>query len=791
VPRHRAVTPLNKKAACPLLLAVAGLATGLSASPLAGQSPFGLPTPVEPIASVIVDRDGDAVPDRVGDTVTVRGVALSAAGALFPDRFNLAIRDSTASVVVFGYEIEAPVARGDTVTVRGELVHFQGLTQVTAARYEVGGRGDEPRPVIIEPPIPGGEELEGRLVRVVARILQVGRNAGGPYLIVQPLGKKGRSLTVFARASARHADALLGFRVGDRVEVTAVMGQFDTEPPYTEGYQLYPRTAADLVYLGASRAWLGKAAAVGLVALLAVLMWSFSLRRQVAAQTRELRESERQARLLMEQAPGAVVVHAGEELLYANADAGVLLGAPAEGGVLLTEFLDQESARTLSGMGPNTGSEATESAMGAKLGTLDGRDIDVEMRAVAIRYHGRVAQLLWVQDVTERIRRDEQRRSMEVHLQERRRLETLGELAGGIAHDFNNLLVGIMGNAALVVGQPYLKPDDHELLGEVLKASRRAEHLTRQMLSFAGKAGLSPEPLDLAQLVKESLPLLQSGEGRRAEIEIQASGEAWARCDRAQVQDLLVGIVANAREALDGGPGAIRIVTATELVTSEGLEVTGDTLSAGRYARLTVDDEGPGMDDGTMQRVFDPFFTTKFLGRGLGLASALGVVRGHGGGIRLRSAPGEGTCVDVFLPSTDAPGTSVRAGSTRRECGPILVVDDEAHVRALAVRVLERAGYQTMEAEDGHAALAVVARERVGAVVLDVTMPGIDGTEVLWRLRSDRAELPVVLSSGFSNEDWGVEDDPFTALLAKPYTPQALVDIVERFASRDSGAAIT
>ena len=372
---------------------------------------------------------------------------------------------------------------------------------------------------------------------------------------------------------------------------------------------------------------------------------------------------------------------------------------------------------------------------------------------------------------------DDQRRTQE-RLRQSAKLESLGVLAGGIAHDFNNILVAIMGNASLLEESFPAGDANRELLSNIVKASERAAMLTRQMLAYSGKGRFVVEPLDLSEQVRQIVELLRASIPKHVSVQLElADGLPLVEADGTQMQQLVMNLVINGAEAIASGPGTVVVRTGMARVGPEdiGQWVWTDDVKPGEYVVLSVQDNGSGMDAGTQARVFDPFFTTKFTGRGLGLAAAQGIVRGHSGGIRLISAPGQGTTFQVFLPPAAARQKPApkRAPAHTRGSGLVLVVDDENMVQEAARRTLERAGYTVISASDGASALDLLERhrDRIRLVILDMTMPGLSGEETLEQMRSICPDVPVVLSSGYGEtlvtERFGSRIDAF---LPKPYT---------------------
>ncbi|MCC6677085.1 MAG: PAS domain S-box protein [Phycisphaerales bacterium] len=388
-------------------------------------------------------------------------------------------------------------------------------------------------------------------------------------------------------------------------------------------------------------------------------------------------------------------------------------------------------------------------------------------------------------DITERKETEEARRRLDQEVMQTQKLESLGVLVGGVAHDFNNLLTGIVGNAALA--RRIIAEDDpaRGCVQQIEAAAARAADLTRNMLAYAGKGRISPRPVDLGSLLRDTLTLVTGSLSRTATVRVTCDmGLPAAECDPAQISQVMMNLVLNASDAIGERAGTIRVKISQE---SPGPADRRDAFPGGWEGRgpmlcLEVSDNGCGMTADIRARIFDPFFTTKFAGRGLGLAATLGIVRGHGGAISVRSRPGEGSMFRVWLPCAregaveERPGPADLGGAR----GTVLVVDDEPLVLNLVGQALETAGFRVMKASSGPEAIGMLEGEAgpgVDGVLLDLTMPEMDGEAVLRRMREMRPGLPVVLMSGYSEGDVlnrlaGVETKSF---LQKPFKIEDLI----------------
>jgi PAS domain S-box-containing protein len=373
-----------------------------------------------------------------------------------------------------------------------------------------------------------------------------------------------------------------------------------------------------------------------------------------------------------------------------------------------------------------------------------------------------------------------ERKLAEESIRQSQKLESLGVLAGGIAHDFNNLLTSILGNCNLATMVLAAESPALPYLDQIEKATMRAADLSRQMLAYAGKGKVAIVRVDLNRLVREMTELLSVSLSKKALIRYDLSPvlpEIMA--DPTQMQQVVMNLVTNASEAIpEGVNGAITLRTGELMVEKTFIQVTSLPvgLNPGRYVTLEVSDTGCGMTPEVIARIFDPFFTTKFTGRGLGLSALLGIVRSHGGGLKVYSEPGKGTSMKVFLPSADPVGVDAAtpAGPAPwRGGGSMLVVDDEIDARAVARAMGTHLGFHVVEASDGEEAVAIFQRRKgeFALVLMDLTMPRMDGREAFLRMREIDPGVPVVLTSGFSEND-AVSDFAGRGLagfLPKPY----------------------
>ena len=421
---------------------------------------------------------------------------------------------------------------------------------------------------------------------------------------------------------------------------------------------------------------------------------------------------------------------------------------------------DQRDAATLADALPAGAAGAIRDASRRAIETYAAQEVEVPgpggaVLQARISPFGDAEAVGIVRDITgERLAEAERERDRE-RLAQAERLESLGVLAGGIAHDFNNLLVGILGNAQLAITM--LDPADEpvrESLEDIVRAGRRASDLTGQMLAYAGRGRFSFEVHDLRPLVRAAVDAMSPPPGVAITLDLPEQ-PAEANVDAAQVTRCLDELLRNANDALNGDPGAIAVRVTAERVDARAYPeaLRAAAFEGGPCAVIEVRDDGEGMSPEFIDHVFDPFFTTRFPGRGMGLASLLGVIRAHGGAVAVESERGHGAtfrlCFPIAAPST--PDALAATGECiRPHAATVLVVDDEPHVRDVTARALGLSGYSVLTAESGSLALDLY-REHAGeidCVVLDLAMPGMDGVQTFDALRALRPDARVLVTTG-------------------------------------------
>ena len=376
------------------------------------------------------------------------------------------------------------------------------------------------------------------------------------------------------------------------------------------------------------------------------------------------------------------------------------------------------------------------------------------------------------------------RKQAEAALLQGQKLESLGVLSGGIAHDFNNLLSALRSNLDLARTQVRGNAEVSAYLAKSDRIIERAANLTRQLLAYSGKGQFLVKPLDLTHQVKEMGNLLSISVTKKAELHYEVmDGLPAILGDTSQIQQVVMNLVINASEALGEQGGSVRIRTGSEYLDEPHVRsaYAGQKLAAGPYVYLEVQDDGHGMEPRTLERIFDPFFSTKAQGRGLGLAAIQGIVKSHGGGIRVTSDLGRGTTFKVLFPSSNTfleKPAPIEPSSQFNRSGRILVVDDEPDIRFAAFDIFEHLGLEAILAADGLEALEKVKEHRgkLRLILLDLTMPRMNGVECLKAIREIDPDVPVLMTSGYSQSESASElaGLPFSGFLEKPYSLSSL-----------------
>jgi PAS domain S-box-containing protein len=506
----------------------------------------------------------------------------------------------------------------------------------------------------------------------------------------------------------------------------------------------------------------------------------------------ELRRQRAYFARLFENAPEAIVLlDEADRVQRVNEEFSRLFGyEPCEAiGSEINDLVVPEDARA------EASSLTQRAARGERVGTetvrrrKDGSLVHVSILAVPVEFEDGTMRIYGIyRDVSARKRAERALEESEEQLRQAQRMEAVGRLAGGVAHDFNNLLTVIQGHTQLLLDGLSVSDPLREDAEEVWRSVKRASGLTRQLLAFSRKQILKPKAVDLNAIVSGLEKMLRQLLGEEILFEtVLLHGLGLVLADPGQVEQLLMNLVVNARDAMPGG-GRLTIATQDAELDEEYTSRFTYPVKPGRYSLLTVQDTGTGMTPAVREQIFEPFFTTKEPGKGtgLGLSTVYGIVKQSGGNICVESEEGQGTTFRVYLPRLDsdeaAPEPELESPDGDADCEDctetVLVVEDDTAVRTLTCKVLERHGYRVLSAANGADALrlAAVYPEPINLVITDVVMPELGGTELAERLRRTRPEVVVLFMSGYTEDELvrrGVADGRML-LLEKPFSPATL-----------------
>jgi PAS domain S-box-containing protein len=510
-----------------------------------------------------------------------------------------------------------------------------------------------------------------------------------------------------------------------------------------------------------------------------------------------LRESEKKFRLLIETSPNAIIVIRGERIVYANHAATLVSGFTGEQLMSMefwnfvhADFRDAARERILARMR----GEPVSISFEYRLVGSRGEDKWVVAASVPMDYEGTPAILVTFADITEVKRAEEERKNLEAQLHQVQKMEAIGQFAGGVAHDFNNILTAIMGFAeVMAMRMEQGNPFEHHVR-QILFAAERAADLTRGLLAFSRKQVLHVRPIELCDVVNGIRKMLRRLIPEDIDFRVKAASTGMAvMADKGQIEQVLMNLVTNARDAMPSG-GVLTLESGYGVIDEGFVKRNGFGLP-GRYARLVVQDTGCGMDKETQGKIFEPFFTTKVVGKGtgLGLSVTYGIVKQHNGFITVDSSPGQGTKFCVYLPLAE-PGRRVAGETAVFEPSPggnetILLVEDDDVVRDLNRTVLDEAGYTVVEASDGREALEIFREERcadVNILVTDVIMPNMDGKRLHEEIIKIRPGIKVLFMSGYSTDTLdarGILEDGYD-FMSKPVMPSELLKLLRQVLDR-------
>lgn len=426
----------------------------------------------------------------------------------------------------------------------------------------------------------------------------------------------------------------------------------------------------------------------------------------------------------------------------------------------------------------------------------DGSIIKVIINALLADFRGSKFVIGTATDITEQYNLEKENFKLERQLLQTQKLESIGVLTGGIAHNFNNLLMAIIGNLDLAMLRMIDMNSDISLLNNAMDGARRAADLTSKMLTYSGKGTFNLHSININESIKENYNLFRSSINNLIDIKIECDDNLPdIKADPEQLTQILMNLIINSSEAIGDNHGLINIKSGIMDCNREYLEKTKLDIvqDPGKYIFIEVTDTGCGMNSEILERIFDPFYSTKFLGRGLGMPAVLGIIKAHKGAIIVDSIIGLGTTIRVLFPYrteiiVDLPSVindvPVSNNTDTYECDSVLIADDDINIRNICKEIIETIGYKTIMAENGSEAVELYKQNRnnICCVLLDLTMPIMDGVEALRQIRTINNNAVIILSSGYNESEAlrRLKNDKPTGFIQKPYTVNSLGRIINR-----------
>jgi PAS domain S-box-containing protein len=506
-----------------------------------------------------------------------------------------------------------------------------------------------------------------------------------------------------------------------------------------------------------------------------------------------LKESEERYRSLIDLSPDGIVVQRDGKILFINPAALRLFGAGNADDHIGRDILDyihtdDHAAVTKRLKEFNHGDILPP--LEVKCVDVKGNAVNVDISMGKLTFHGKPAIVNILHDISDRKTAERERRKIDEQLQQVQKLESLGVLAGGIAHDFNNLLMAIVGNIDIALMKIPEDSDSVKNLHSAQKACMTASDLCSQMLAYAGKGRIAVRHVNINGLINDMKNMISVSISKRATIQYSLMPDLPdIEADAPQMNQVIMNLLINASEAIGDSNGSIwlrtgfingRDITKSDLIMSENITETD-------YVFLEITDSGSGMDARTKEKIFEPFFTTKFMGRGLGLSAILGIVKRQNGVIRLQSSPGEGTSFCLYFPALEqfeleTVTEQIETGIKWRGQGTVLLVDDEENIIDVGMKFLESIGFNVMTALNGYDALNIYKEnsELIRLVILDLTMPVMNGIETATEMIKIKSDVKIIISSGYSEDVVmkSFEKGTIAGFIQKPYKLQKLVNVI-------------
>ncbi|MEM1173265.1 MAG: ATP-binding protein [Pseudomonadota bacterium] len=770
------------------------------------------------LANVIEDLDGDMIPDALGQTVTVRGIAVANEFSVTVGQaryYRVFMSDETAGILLQTQDasVISWVQHGDELEVTGTVGFHHGSPTITPTDATRLGRSQppEPRPVSIADL--NTDKYEGQLIVATGRLT----NAQNIELVDGENAVRVRARNVLLQ----DLEFARKFRSGGNARVTGIASQYDPSAPHDGGYRIELLDPSNAIELLPDYRWAYTTLAVAV--LIAFFAWltlnarrqaerDRLLLRQVNASKQALTESEQKLQLVVSATSDVIwELFVDEDQLVWGSGSNELFQAPLElkaqtRADLFANVHSEDRQRVIAGFNAALDAKGGRWDDEYRVIRSDGSVLFLRNQAIIKRDNegkpGTVVGAL--QDITEADEEKHRQSVIDARMQQSQRTESLGVLAGGIAHDFNNILAIIIGQAELLQQADVADDDRRRRSQEIVRAAMRGSNLSRRMLAYAGKAPVEKQQVSVNTIIRDISALLSEVLSKKVILVDELhSNLPPVLGDEGQLQQVIMNLVMNAIESIGNKSGQVKVSTdLRSLMPYEVMQSVSGTLPGDQvYVVITIEDNGVGMDSGTQARIFEPFFSSKGQSRGMGLSAVLGIINTHNGHLLLKSVPGEGSVFKVLLsPSVsagDAPkeptSPAVAVGTLS---GDVLVADDEDGVREFASHALRSLGANVIEARNGEEAMAVF-RHHPGELllaVLDVSMPAVSGLEVYERIRELDADFPIVLFSGHGayEVESQIDDARHLVVLSKPVSlrdfQQAIARLIPSAQSHNTAA---
>ncbi len=548
--------------------------------------------------------------------------------------------------------------------------------------------------------------------------------------------------------------------------------------------------------------WLYYSIISGAILVLLLVSFVVALRKAVHLKTNELRESEKRLQRAIDNAPFPIMIHAedGEVLQLSKAWCKLSGYRPDEIPTVkywvrlaCSENIDvilKHIDRLYHAKSPQENGEV-------RITAKDGRQLiwDFSSAPLGKLLDNRQLVITMAMDITRRKQAQENQLQLEQQMLHTQKLESLGVLAGGIAHDFNNILTSVLGHTELAQRRLANESPATRHLAQIKTAASKAADLANQMLAYSGKGKFVVEPLDLNLLIEEMMHMLNVSISKGTVLRYDfAQHLPTIEADATQIRQVIMNLVINASEAIGEKSGTIAIVTGVIDCNSDYLKDVwlDEGLPEGLYTFVEVADTGCGMDQNTRTRIFDPFFSTKFTGRGLGMAAVIGIIRSHKGAIKVYSEVGKGTTIKILFPSSTLPAALFNKDQVEDNWqgdGTVLMVDDEETVRGIGKSMLQELGFDVISAVDGKAAVSLYKERKkdIKFVLMDLTMPHMNGEEAFRELRMINPQVKVIIASGYNEQEVTRKfaGKGLSGFLQKPYELSSLSRLVRQLVGND------